>query len=202
GFQVYFFDGPRSTPLVSFTIRQLACHCGIMVSASHNPPTDNAIKVYWSTGGQLRAPHDAGTMRSVGAVRSIFRQPFAEAQNSGRVICCQAEMDAGYCKAMLWQAFSGPRDLRILYSRLHGVGLPSVLPVLQADGFADTQVFEPHATLDGDFPNIPDQIANPERPEVFDALIDHATRMGVDLVLASDPDADRIGCAAPLERGA
>jgi phosphoglucomutase/phosphomannomutase len=199
-FQVCFLDGFRSTPLLSFTVRAMTCDCGIMVSASHNPPTDNAVKVFWSTGGQLCPPHDRGVMQSVGQVASVNRRPFVEAQSDGRIACCQAEMDARYREAVLAHSLPGPRDLKILYSPLHGVGLTSVLPILAADGFVDVEVFGPQAIPDGDFPNVPDRIANPERPEVFDALIDRAEQTGADLALASDPDADRIGCAARLTR--
>ena len=85
-----------------------------------------------------------------------------------------------------------------MYSPLHGVGLTSVLPILQAAGFQDIEVYEPHAKPDGDFPNVPNHVANPENPAVFDAMIDYGKTHGIELILASDPDADRIGCAAPL----
>ncbi|HZZ28645.1 MAG TPA: phospho-sugar mutase [Pirellulales bacterium] len=204
GFEVLFLDGFRPTPELSFTVRHNRCACGIMISASHNPPSDNAIKAFWSTGGQLRSPHDEGVIQCVGCVTEIKRTPYAEAVSAGRIKFCQVESDAGYQAAVLGQATSGPRDLKILYSPLHGVGLTSVLPILQADGFQNIEVFQPHATPDGDFPNVPNHVANPENPAVFDALIEHAKTTGAEIVLASDPDADRIGCAALLknsERG-
>lgn len=198
GFRVFFFDGFRPTPELAITVRAKQCHCGIMISASHNPPSDNAIKVFWSTGGQLNAPHDARVIERVGEVTTIGRAPFAQALADGRIQYCQDEMDARYRQAVLAQGFAGPRNLKLVYSPLHGVGLTSVLPVLQADGFAEVDVFAPHATPDGDFPNVPDHVANPENPPVFDALIDRARQIGAELALASDPDADRIGAAAPL----
>jgi phosphoglucomutase/phosphomannomutase len=201
GFEVFFFDGHRPAPELSFAVRELKCSCGIMISASHNPPSDNAIKAFWSTGGQLRAPHDEGVIQCVNRVTSIKRMPWSEAVAAGRVKFCQDEMDKKYRAAVLAQAAPGPRDLRILYSPLHGVGLTSVLPVLEADGFKSVEVYQPHAKPDGDFPNVPNHVANPENPAVFDALIEHARKSGAELILASDPDADRIGCAAPLNAG-
>jgi phosphomannomutase/very-short-patch-repair endonuclease len=198
GFEVLMFDGFRATPELSFTVRDRSCACGIMISASHNPPADNAIKVFWSTGGQLKEPHDRGVIACVERVKQISRTPFAEAVTAGRVLFCQGEMDSRYQAAVLQQASTGPRDLKLLYSPLHGVGLTSVVPVLCADGFAQIEVYQPHATPDGDFPNVPGNVANPENPAVFDALIESAQASGADLVVASDPDADRIGCAAPL----
>ncbi len=198
GFDVLFFDGFRPTPELSFTVRDQHCDCGIMISASHNPPTDNAIKVFWSTGGQLRPPHDARVIECVAQVTEIERANFSEEVVHGRIRFCQDAMDTGYQNAVLAQSEIGPRELRILYSPLHGVGLTSVLPVLKADGFEHVNVYEKHAAADGDFPNVPNHIANPENVAVFDALIEDAHASGSELVLASDPDADRIGCAAPL----
>jgi phosphomannomutase len=196
GFEVFFLDGHRSTPELSFTVRAKDCHCGIMVSASHNPPQDNAVKVFGPTGGQLRPPDDEDVMRCVENCRVIRRMPFAEARRSGHVEFCEEEMDRRYRAAVLEQAFPGPRELSILYSPLHGVGLTSVLPVLEADGFKPIEVFAPHAEHNGDFPNVPGGIANPENPAVFDVLIERAEQIDADLIVASDPDADRIGAAA------
>jgi len=200
-FDVLMFDGFRATPELSFTVRERGCACGIMISASHNPPADNAIKVFWSTSGQLKEPHDRGVIACVERVTQIRRTPFADAVAAGRVRYCQDEMDGRYQAAVLRQASAGPRDLKILYSPLHGVGLTSVLPVLRADGFTQIEIYPLHAAPDGDFPNVPGNIANPENRGVFDALIDYARGSGADIVIASDPDADRIGCAAPLTNG-
>jgi phosphoglucomutase/phosphomannomutase len=198
GFNVLMFDGFRPTPELSFTVRDKKCACGMMISASHNPPSDNAIKAFWSTGGQLRPPHDEGVIECVARVVEIKQVPFADAVASGSVRFCQEEIDPRYKQAVLEQSQAGPRDLRVLYSPLHGVGLTSILPVLKTDGFEQIEVYQPHAAPDGDFPNVPGNVANPENPTVFDQLIEHARRSGAELVLASDPDADRIGCAAPL----
>lgn len=201
GFQIYFLDGYRSTPELSVAVRVKRCSCGIMVTASHNPPSDNAVKAYWSTGGQLLPPHDKGVIDAVGQVRDIQRVPFAEALRSGRVVYCQQEVDQAYWGGVQAQGTPGPRELKLIFSPLHGVGASSVLPVLAAAGFNDVELFAPHAEPSGDFPNVPGHVSNPENPRVFDAIIERAEAVGADLVMATDPDADRLGAAARLTRG-
>ena len=198
GFTVYFLDGVRSTPELSFTVRYKGCDCGIMVTASHNPPSDNAVKAYWSTGGQLLPPHDRGVIDRVMSVGDIGRTRFAEGLASGQIVYCQDEVDAAFVKAVTAQSRPGPRELKIIYSPLHGVGETAVCPALAAAGFADVEVFAPHREPSGDFPNVPDHVSNPENPAVFDAIIDRAGQCGAELILATDPDCDRVGCAAPL----
>ncbi len=197
GYQVYFLDGYRSTPELSFAVRYQRCSCGIMITASHNPPSDNAVKVYWSTGGQLLPPHDRGVIDRVMSVTEIRRMPFAEGMAAGRIVYCQEEVDAAFLKAVVSQSRPGPRDLKIIYSPLHGVGASAVLPALDAAGFKDVELFGPHAEPHPDFPNVPDHVSNPERPVVFDAIIERASQTGAELILATDPDCDRVGCAAP-----
>ncbi|MBX3434364.1 MAG: phospho-sugar mutase [Pirellulales bacterium] len=198
GFRVYFLQGHRSTPELSFCVRLKECSCGIMVTASHNPPSDNAVKAYWSTGGQLLPPHDTGVIDRVMTVETIKRASFDEALANGRVVVCQDEVDAAYVSAVVALASAGPRDVKVLYSPLHGVGATAVCPVLERAGFHDVEVFAPHAEPNGDFPNVPGHVSNPENPKVFDAMIAHASHHGQDLCLATDPDCDRIGLAAPL----
>lgn len=201
GFQVFFLDGFRSTPELSFTVRHKQCSCGIMVTASHNPPSDNAVKAYWSTGGQLLPPHDRGVIERVMSVDQIARAPFDKALADGRVVFCQEECDREYQRSVREQGLPGPRQLKIIYSPMHGVGASSVLPVLEAAGFHDVELFGPHAQPDGDFPNVPDHVANPENPATFDTMIVRAQQIGADVVISTDPDADRLGCAAPLVPG-
>lgn len=201
GFRVYFLDGYRSTPELSFAVRHLKCACGIMITASHNPPSDNAIKAYWSTGGQLLPPHDQGVIDEVMRVEQVPRVPFAQALAAGQVVLCQEEVDAAYVQAVCSLAQGSQRGLRVLYSPMHGVGASSVLKVLQAAGFDQVELFGPHAEPNGDFPNVPGHVANPENPATFDAIIEQAQATQADLVLSSDPDADRLGAAAPLAPG-
>jgi phosphoglucomutase/phosphomannomutase len=198
GFTAYFLQGYRSTPELSFAVRYKGCSCGIMVTASHNPPSDNAVKVYWSTGGQVLPPHDTGIIERVMNTQEIRRQDFDEGVAAGRIVLCQDEVDAKFVEAVLTQATPGPRDLQIIYSPLHGVGASAVIPVLKKNDFADVEVFAPHERPDGDFPNVPGHVSNPENPQVFDAIIARAKEVGADIVIATDPDCDRLGCAAPL----
>src|SRR3954468_20426804 len=198
GFKVYLLKGYRATPELSFTVREKKCSCGIMVTASHNPPSDNAVKVYWSTGGQILPPHDQAIIERVMNTQEIHRADFDKMLSAGKIVPCQDEMDAKFQKAVLTQASPGPRKLKVIYSPLHGVGATAVIPVLAEDGFKSVELFGPHSKPDGDFPNVPGHVANPENPQVFDSIIVRAKEVGADVTLATDPDCDRIGCAAPL----
>ena len=197
GFTVYFLNEIRSTPELSFLTRFKNCDCGIMITASHNPPSDNAIKCYWSTGGQILPPHDKGVIDRVMQVADIPRVDFDQALADGKIVQCLEEVDAAYIAEVSKCAFEGSRDVKVLYSPLHGVGCTAVVPALAADNFADVTVFGPHATPDGDFPNVPGHVSNPENTPVFDAIIAEAQQTGAELILATDPDCDRLGCAGP-----
>jgi phosphoglucomutase/phosphomannomutase len=198
GFTVYFLDEIRSTPELSFLVRLKNCSCGIMVTASHNPPSDNAVKAYWSTGGQILPPHDTAIIDRVMNTETIERADFDKALADGKIIFCKEEVDAAFFEELKAQSFPGPRDLKLIYSPLHGVGATAVMPALAAAGFKDVELFALHAEPNGDFPNVPDHVSNPENTAVFDAIIERAQEVGADLVLATDPDCDRLGCAAPV----
>ena len=145
-----------------------------MITASHNPPSDNGFKAYWKNGGQLVPPHDAGVIEEVMHVETIEQVNFESAVNDGKIILCEDEVDAAYIDAVAGQAFPGPRDVKIIYSPLHGVGSSAVLPALARDGFLDVEEFGPQATPDGDFPNVPNHVSNPENAAVFDSIIERA----------------------------
>ncbi|MFO1063242.1 MAG: phospho-sugar mutase [Pirellulales bacterium] len=198
GFKVYFLDDYRATPQLSYAVRKKGCNCGIMVTASHNPPSDNAVKVYWSTGGQVLPPHDKAIIDRVMNVQEIKRTEFASAVSAGKVEFVTAEIDEAYVNEAVKFAWPGPRDLRLIYSPLHGVGSFAVMPLLAKAGFQDVTVYERHATPSGDFPNVPGNVSNPENAKVFDEIIAWAKANGGELILATDPDCDRMGCAAPL----
>lgn len=198
GFHVYFLDDYRSTPELSFLVRWKGCDCGIMVTASHNPPSDNAVKVYWSNGAQLVPPHDRGVIACVDRVETLQIAEFAQAVAAGQIELCRAATDAALLAAHVRQTQPGPRDLRVIYSPLHGVGEFNVSSLLRADGFRAVEIYEPHRRPDGDFPNVPGHVSNPENPAVFAEIIAHAQATGGELILATDPDCDRMGAAAPL----
>ena len=198
GFTVYFIDQYRSTPELSFLIRFKNCDCGIMVTASHNPPSDNAVKVYWSSGVQLVPPHDKLVIEKVGAVQEIEVASFSQAVESGQIKIVTEETDKALMQEHLKHSFDGPRDLKIIYSPLHGVGEFNVKTLLNEVGFNDLEIYEPHREPSGDFPNVPGNVSNPENKEVFTAIIDRAQTTGAELIMASDPDCDRLGAAAPV----
>jgi phosphoglucomutase/phosphomannomutase len=200
GFRIFFLRGFRSTPELSFAVRHTGSTCGIMVTASHNPPSDNAVKVYWSGGVQVLPPHDKGIIDRVMRVETVHREAFDAGVAAGRVRFVEEEIDPAFVAAVLAQSASGPRGISILYSPLHGVGASAVVPVLRGAGFDRLRVFAPHEAPDGDFPNVPGHVANPENPAVLAGPIAEARERGDDLVLASDPDCDRLGAAAPLTR--
>lgn len=198
GFQVIFLDGYRATPQLSYAVRLFGCSCGIMVTASHNPPSDNAVKVYWSTGGQVLPPHDEEIIERVMHCEQIRRVDFQQAVAQGNVKFVTHEVDEKFQQAALKFAWNGSRDAKIVYSPLHGVGGFVVPSLLRAAGFANVLEYEPHSTPDGDFPNVPGHVSNPENPAVFDAIVEYAKSIGADIALATDPDCDRMGCSCPL----
>ncbi len=198
GFKVYFLDDYRATPQLSYAVRYKHCSCGIMVTASHNPPSDNAVKVYWSSGAQVLPPHDEGIIDRVLNCQEIRCMPFADAMAAGKVEIITSEIDKHYFDAAYACHFPGPRDVKILYTPLHGVGKAAVLPLLQMDGFQHLEIYGPHAEPSPDFPNVPGHVSNPENVRVFDEPIKYAQSRGFDLIIATDPDADRLGAAAPL----
>ena len=204
GFEVLEFDGHRATPTLSFTVRHLECVAGVVISASHNPPSDNGFKAYWSHGGQVLPPHDTGIVECVAGSTEIPTMAYDQAVADGHITRLGPEIDQAYRRAVLasrqptadLQAHN-PATLPALYTPLCGVGAISVLPVLHEAGFVGVELFQPQADPDGDFTAVPDQLPNPERPEVFGPAIAAADQNGQVLVLATDPDADRLAVAAP-----
>lgn len=199
GFRVVLFPGHRSTPLLSFAVRHLRCDAGIMITASHNPPSDNGFKCYSSTGGQVIPPDDRGIIDCVKAAsdREIPEKPLKDGLADGSIVWADPALDEAYIASVLSESVSHARDLSIVYTPLHGVGETSVAAVLRTAGFSRIHVLESQRTPDGDFPTVPGHVANPEYPKTLEAAIEEARNRGADLVLASDPDADRIGVAIP-----
>jgi len=200
GFKVFVFQQPRSTPLLSFAVRHLRCDAGIMITASHNPPSDNGFKCYGQSGGQVIPPDDSGIIACVKAAsdREIPEKPLSEAMADGSIAWVGADVDTAYITAVVSESVCHARGISIVYTPLHGVGETSVARVLKTAGFGRVHILASQRTPDGDFPNVPDHIANPEYPRTLEAAIAEAKAQGADLVLASDPDADRIGVAVPV----
>ncbi len=201
GFTTFLFDGHRSTPELSFAVRHLQCDTGVMISASHNPPSDNGIKAYWSHGGQVLPPHDQGIIDAVADVGELPEVDFAATVKSGGIQMVDKSVDDAYVDAVVSLSLSPERDLTVLYSPLHGVGETSVAVTLQRAGFSGLHLYEPQRQPDGDFSNVPDQLPNPERPAVFPPMVPRAKELHADLIIASDPDADRLGAMVRHHEG-
>ncbi|MEX2285471.1 MAG: phospho-sugar mutase [Planctomycetaceae bacterium] len=201
GFKVYFFESHRSTPELSFAVRHLNCDVGVMISASHNPPSDNGFKAYWSNGGQVISPHDKGIIDCVYEARDIPTVDFDKAVADGRIEIVGEALDRAYVGAVLGMSLSSERDMPAIFSPLHGVGETSVYRALNEAKFRGVEIFEPHRAPDGNFSAVPDQLPNPERREVFAPMIELAAQTGAELILASDPDADRLGAAVKDRSG-
>ena len=201
GLKVFYFETYRSTPELSFAVRHLNCAAGVMISASHNPPTDNGFKAYWSTGGQVLPPHDEGIIDGVYQAGEIPSVDFKQALADGAIEFVGDEVDRAYVDAVTELSLSTARDVSAVYSPLHGVGETSVSRVLSEAGFTGVEIFEPHRKPDGNFPNVPDQSPNPEHPQIFEPIVACAGQSGADLILASDPDADRLGVCVKDRHG-
>lgn len=195
GLKVFIFEDIRATPELSFAVRHLNCDVGVMISASHNPPADNGFKAYWNHGGQVVAPHDKGIVQKVYDAKDIPFADFDEAVGDGFIEIIGEAVDNSYIDAMLKLTLSESRDLKAIFSPLHGVGETSVYKLLLAAGFDGISIFEPHRAPDGNFPNVPDQLPNPESSRVFEPIVEHAKQESIGLILASDPDADRIAAS-------
>jgi phosphoglucomutase len=195
GLKVYLFDGHRATPALSFAVRKLGCDIGVMISASHNPPADNGFKAYWSNGAQIIAPHDKGVVAHVTQADVIPSVDYDEAIASGAIEIVGEALDAEFINEVVALSQSDNRDISAIFTPLHGVGETSIYRALQQAGFKGVEIFEPQREPNGNFPNVPNQLPNPELLEVFDPAIAWVQETGhdADLILASDPDADRLG---------
>ena len=201
GLKVFLFDGPRATPELSFAVRHLNCDVGAMISASHNPPSDNGFKAYWSTGGQVLPPHDRGIVDCVAEAGEIPAVDFQTAVADGSIVLVGDELDRAYISAVTGLSLSRQRGARALFTPLHGVGESSVFRALTAAGFQQVEILESQRAPDGAFPNVPLHLPNPELPSALSPACRRAEESGADLVLATDPDADRLGVAVRTADG-
>jgi phosphoglucomutase/phosphomannomutase len=191
--KVYMFDETRSTPQLSFTIRHLNAVSGDMFSASHNLPTDNGKKVYDQHGGQLIPPDDQNLVDEVTQnVKEIKTLSLDHAKKQGLIEIVGEKIDEAYYAAVCPVSLSKERNLKMVYSPLHGTGLTSVYPILKKLGF-DVTLDPATSNLSGAFENVTFNIPNPEVVESFDHSLPYAKEMDADILLSTDPDADRIG---------
>ncbi|MEZ6124426.1 MAG: phospho-sugar mutase [Planctomycetaceae bacterium] len=195
GIKVFLFDAPRATPELSFAVRKLNCSVGVMISASHNPPADNGFKAYWSNGAQVIAPHDKGIIQEVDNADVIPSIDYDAAVAQGMIQIVGPELDAEYIDQVVRLSQTSAREISAVFTPLHGVGETSIYRIIQKAGFEGVSIFEAQRQQDGNFPNVPKHLPNPELLEVFDPAIAWIQETGhdADLILASDPDADRLG---------
>lgn len=193
GVKVYIFDGPRTTPELSFGIRYLKALAGDMFDASHNPPEHNGKKVYDEFGGQLVPPDDEILVKEVTQnVKEIKKIPFEEAKKSGVLEFIGQEVDDAFISEIVKLSLSDSRGINIVYTPLHGVGSSSVLKSLEKLGFKVNS--DPKTNFySGKFENVTFNIPNPEVEQSFDTTLKYAKEIDADIILNSDPDADRIG---------
>lgn len=200
GIKAYVFDALRPTPELSFAVRELHCIAGINITASHNPPEYNGYKVYWEDGAQITPPHDKGIMAEVEAVTdyaSVKTMGLSEAKEAGLYEIIGEAIDEAYMKALKEQVIHQDaidamnKELKIVYSPLHGSGNIPVRRVLKELGFENVYVVKEQELPDGDFPTV--SYPNPESKEAFALGLELAKEVDADLILATDPDADRLG---------
>ena len=200
GIKAYVFESLRPTPELSFAVRTLHCIAGINITASHNPPEYNGYKVYWEDGAQITPPHDTGIMAEVKAVTDyakVYTMEKKEAEEKGLYQVIGKDIDDPYIEALKSQvihqdAIDAEKDqLKIVYSPLHGTGNIPARRVLKELGFTNVHVVKEQELPDGNFPTV--SYPNPEADEAFTLGLKLAKQIDADLVLATDPDADRLG---------
>ena len=200
GIKAYIFESLRPTPELSYAVRRLGAIAGINITASHNPPEYNGYKVYWEDGAQITPPHDKGIMDEVKAVtdyNTVKTMDREEAKKAGLYEVIGQEVDDGYIAELKKQVIHQDsinavgRDLKIVYSPLHGTGNIPARRILKELGFTNVYVVKEQELPDGEFPTV--SYPNPEAKEAFELGLKLAKEVDADLVLATDPDADRLG---------
>lgn len=200
GIKAYVFESLRPTPELSYAVRRLGCIAGINITASHNPPEYNGYKVYWEDGAQITPPHDKGIMDEVKAVTdysTVKTMGLEEAKDKGLYEVIGEDVDDGYIAELKKQVIHQDaidavgKDLKIVYSPLHGTGNIPARRILKELGFENVYVVKEQELPDGEFPTV--SYPNPEAKEAFELGLKLAEEVDADLVLATDPDADRLG---------
>ncbi len=184
GLRALVLPRPLPTPVVAFAVLHLAADAGLMVTASHNPPADNGLKVFLADGAQLPSPDDAALEALIAAVGPARELPLGEAEPLGE------DLVEAYLSSVTAVLRTGSRDVRVVYTPLHGVGLETLRAALSRAGFAEPDVVAEQAEPDPDFPTV--AFPNPEEPGALDLLLALVARTGADVGIASDPDADRV----------
>ncbi|WP_405606069.1 phospho-sugar mutase [Polaribacter sp. Asnod1-A03] len=194
GIKVFLFEDLRPTPELSFAVRHLGCDAGIVLTASHNPPEYNGYKVYWADGGQIVPPHDSGIIGNVNAL-DFSEIKFDANEDLIEVIGKEVD-DAFITESVKNGSLSDDIDrknLKIVFTSLHGTSIISVPDALEKAGYTDVHIVEEQRKPDGDFPTV--KSPNPEEPEALKMATDLANETGADIVIGTDPDCDRLGVA-------
>ena len=208
GIKAYIFESLRPTPELSFAVRHLGCVAGINVTASHNPPEYNGYKVYWEDGAQITPPHDSGIMGEVKSIsdwNTVKTMDKAEAEKAGLFQVIGKEVDDAYMSELKKQVIhmdaieKEGKNLKIVYTPLHGTGNIPARRILKELGFGNVYVVKEQELPDGDFPTV--SYPNPEAAEAFELGLKLAKEVDADLVLATDPDADRLGVRVKDKNG-
>ncbi len=202
GFRVYLFDALRPTPELSFAIRQLKCKSGVVITASHNPKEYNGYKAYWSDGAQVTPPHDKNIIDEVGKITSVDQ--IVKGLNKENIVTLGEDFDKIYLErikqlSLSPEAVAKYHDMKIVYSPMHGAGVRLVPASLHNFGFTNIVMVKEQCVIDGNFPTVASP--NPEERATMSMAIELARKEGAELVLATDPDSDRIGIAVLDDRG-
>lgn len=202
GIKVYLFDALRPTPEVSFAIRELGCQSGVILTASHNPKEYNGYKAYWNDGAQMIAPHDKNTIDEVNKITSVKDVKFQG--NAELIEIIGEEIDRRYLDriktlSLSPEAIAHHHDMKIVYTPIHGTGVKLIPASLKNFGFTNIIHVPEQDVVSGDFPTVVSP--NPEEPAALDMAIKKAIETDAELVMASDPDADRIGIAVRNDKG-
>jgi len=202
GIKVYLFEALRPTPELSFAIRTLGAKAGVVCTASHNPKEYNGYKAYWNDGGQLVPPHDKNVITEVEAIQSIDDVKWEGSASNIELI--GTSMDDAYTKMLQTlsvypEVIAKQHDLKIVYTPIHGTGITLVPKVLAAYGFTNVHVVEEQSIPDGNFPTV--HYPNPEETETMSIGLQKAKALDADIILGTDPDADRVGVGVKNHKG-
>ncbi len=202
GIKVFLFESLRPTPELSFAIRHLGCKAGVVCTASHNPKEYNGYKAYWNDGGQLVPPHDKNVIIEVEAIQSVDDVKWSGGESNITII--GKDIDDAYIDmvkglSVYPDVIAAQKDLKIVYTPIHGTGITLVPQVLEKFGFNNVHVVEAQSTPDGNFPTV--KYPNPEESETMSIGLQKATELDADILLGTDPDADRVGIGVKNHKG-
>ena len=196
--KVYLFTDLRPTPEVSFAVRHLKCQCGIVLTASHNPPEYNGYKVYWQDGGQIVPPQDNGI---ISAINNTLYEDILFDPKPAYIVPIDHTIDEAFqvASVAVGRVGNGNREnVKVVFTPLHGTSVTAIPQVLKKAGYSAVSVIEEQAKPDGDFPTV--KSPNPEEPEALQMAMEKANAIGADIVIGTDPDADRLGIAVRNEK--